>query len=89
MRFKTFLYTVEKYSSFVYRKVYFGVQNLKDCTVIKIQQRVGSKGTCPVCLMRCSTYDTVREPRLFLIVSVYFPYKTRHACGHPVKNALP
>ncbi len=57
MLIKTVLIKIEKYSSFVYSKVYFGVQNLVDCMVIEIHPRVNSKGRCPECKKRCSTYE--------------------------------
>ena len=80
MLIKTLLNNVEKYSSFVYRKIYLGVQDFKKCLIIEIHHRVGSKGKCPVCLERCATYDTSRNPRLFSYVPiwgfpVYFSYK--------------
>lgn len=85
MLIKTLLNNVEKYSSFVYKKIHFGVQEFKDCLIIEIQHRIGSKGKCPVCLKRFATYDTARKPRLFSYVPiwgfpVYFSYRPRRVC---------
>lgn len=82
MLIKTVLIKIEKYSSFVYSKVYFGVHNLVDCLVIEIHPNVNSKVRCPECKKRCSTYNTSRSSCLFSYVPiwgfpVYFFYKPR------------
>jgi len=91
MLIKTLLNKIEKYSSFVYTKIYIGVHNFKDCLIIEIIHRNGSKGKCPVCYKRCPTYDTARQPRLFSYIPiwgfpVYFSYKPRRvSCsGHGI-----
>jgi len=91
MLIKTLLNNIEKYSSFVYKKIYLGVQDYKECLIIEVAHRVGSRGKCPVCLKRCSTYDTARKPRLFSYVPiwgfpVYFSYRPRrvHCKSHGV-----
>jgi transposase len=82
MLIKTLLNKIEKYSSFVYKKGYFGVHDSKDCMIIEVIHRKASKGKCPVCSKHCPTYDTARKPRLFSYVPiwgfpVYFSYKPR------------
>ena len=82
MLLKTLLNKIEKYSSFVYKKVRFGLINFQKSLIIEINFRVGSRGRCPECNRRCPTYDTSRKPRLFSYVPiwglpVYFSYKPR------------
>lgn len=82
MLIKTLMNKIEKYSSFVYSSVFFGVHNFSDCLIIEMHYRVKSKGRCPECKKHCSTYDTARFPRLFSYVPilgfpVYFSYKPR------------
>ena len=91
MLIKTLLNNIEKYSSFVYKKIYLGVQDFKECLIIEVSPRVSSKGRCPVCLKRCSTYDTARKPRMFSYVPiwgfpVYFSYRPRrvHCKAHGI-----
>jgi len=91
MLIKTLLNNIEKYSSFVYKKIYLGVQDFKECLIIEVSHRKSSKGKCPICLKRCSTYDTARKPRLFSYVPiwgfpVYFSYRPRrvHCKAHGI-----
>ena len=82
MLIKTLLNKIEKYSSFVYSRVNFGVQNCIECLVIEINPRMSSKGKCPECHRGCPTYDTSRKPRFFSYVPiwgfpVYFSYRPR------------
>jgi len=82
MLLKTLLNKIEKYSSFVYKKVRFGLINFQKSLIIEINFRVGSRGRCPECRRRCPTYDTARTTRLFSYVPiwgfpVYFSYKPR------------
>ena len=82
MLLKTLLNKIEKYSSFVYKKVHFDVIILQEILIIEINSRVGSRGRCPECNRRSPTYDTSRKPRLFSYVPiwgfpVYFSYKPR------------
>jgi transposase len=82
MLLKTLLNKIEKYSSFVYKKVHFDVIILQEVLIIEINSRIGSRGRCPECNRRCPTYDTSRKPRLFSYVPiwgfpVYFSYKPR------------
>lgn len=82
MLIKTLVNKIEKYSSFVYKRVYFGVHDLQDCLIIEIVARQKSKGICTICKRRCCTYDTARKSRYFSYVPiwgfpVYFSYKPR------------
>ena len=82
MLLKTLLNKIEKYSSFVYKKVHLDVIILQEVLIIEINSRIGSRGRCPECNRRCPTYDTSRKPRLFSYVPiwglpVYFSYKPR------------
>ena len=82
MLLKTLLNKIEKYSSFVYKKVRFDVINTQESLIIEIESRMGSRGRCPECRRRCPTYDTARSARLFSYVPIwgfpaYFSYKPR------------
>lgn len=82
MLLKTVLNKIEKYSSFVYNKVYFTEIDFQESLVIKLNTRIGSRGRCPKCKRFCPTYDTSRSIRLFSYVPiwgfpVYFSYKPR------------
>jgi transposase len=82
MLIKTLLNKIEKYSSFVHKRVYIGVQDLQECLVIEIAARRKSSGKCPICKKPCSTYDTARKSRFFAYIPiwgypVYFSYKPR------------
>ena len=82
MLLKTVLNKIEKYPSFVYKKVRFDIINFPESMIIEIHFRVGSRGKCPECRKFCSTYDTSRSARLFSYVPiwgfpVYFSYKPR------------
>ena len=82
MLLKTLLNKIEKYSSFVYKKVRFDIINFQESLIIEIHSRIGSGGRCPECRKFCSTYDTSRSPRFFSYVPiwgfpVYFFYKPR------------
>ena len=82
MLLKTLLNKIEKYSSFVYKKVRFDVINTQESLIIEIESRMGSRGRCPECRRRCPTYDTARSARLFSYVPIwgfpaYFSYKLR------------
>ncbi len=61
MLIKTLLNNIEKYSSFVYKIISLGVQNDDECLIIEINSRKGSRGKCPICYKRYSTYDTARN----------------------------
>ena len=71
MLIKTLLNKIEKYSSFVYKKIHLGVQDFEECLIIEVHHRIDSRGKCPVCLKRCSTYDTARTPRMFSYVPIW------------------
>ena len=82
MLLKTLLNKIEKYSSFVYKKVRFDVINTQESLIIEIESRMGSRGRCPECRRLCPTYDTARSARLFSYVPIwgfpaYFSYKPR------------
>ncbi len=77
MLIKTILNKIEKFSSFVYSKIYFGVRGFKDCIIVEVHHRKKSKGKCPICLRRCSTYDTSQKARLFSYVPLW-SYRERY-----------
>ncbi len=59
MLIKTILNTVEKFKSFVYKKVFWkkiaGIAS--DTLIIEMAARKNSRGDCPTCLKPCPTYD--------------------------------
>jgi transposase len=81
MLIKTILNKVEKFKSFVYRKITMETIAGTDALVVEVKPRGNSKGICPKCGMRRSTYDR-QSARLFEYVPlwgipVYFRYAPR------------
>jgi transposase len=79
MLLKTVLNKIEKFSSFVYKKV---EMTRKGEIVVTMASRKNSKGRCPVCKKKRPTYDTSKDRRLYSYVplwgmAVYFSYKLR------------
>jgi len=59
MLVKTILNSIEKFKSFIFSKVYYEATYGKERVVIvDVIGRKNSKGECPKCGKRCSTYDT-------------------------------
>ena len=81
MLIKTILNKVEKFKSFVYRKITMETIAGTDALVVEVNPRGNSKGICPQCGKRRSTYDR-QSVRLFEYVPlwgipVYFRYAPR------------
>jgi len=81
MLIKTILNKVEKFKSFVYRKITMETIAGTDALVVEVKPRGNSKGICPQCGKRRSTYDR-QSVRLFEYVPlwgipVYFRYAPR------------
>lgn len=81
MLIKTILNKVEKFKSFVYRKITMETIAGTDALVVEVKPRGNSKGICPKCGKRRSTYDR-QSARLFEYVPlwgipVYFRYVPR------------
>lgn len=81
MLIKTILNKVEKFKSFVYRKITMETIAGTDALVVEVKPRGNSKGICSQCRKRRSTYDR-QSARLFEYVPlwgipVYFRYAPR------------
>ena len=59
MLIKTILNKVEKFKSFVYRKITMETIAGTDALVVEVNPRGNSKGICPQCGKRRSTYEAV------------------------------
>ena len=86
MLLKTLLNKIEKYSSFVYKKIHLDVIILQEILIIEIVSRVGSKGRCPECNRRCPTsllQNRVLKEDAFSKTRNYFPQCLSSHNGHP------
>jgi len=81
MLIKTILNKLERFKSFVYKKVYWEKVGTEEALVIELSARENSKGQCAVCGKKCPCYD--RQPyRDYEYVplwgiKVYFRYSVR------------
>lgn len=81
MLVKTILNKVEKFKSFVYRKVSWETVAGEQSLIIALHPRKSTRGECCLCGKQCATYDT-QPPRYYEYVPlwgfrVYFCYSTR------------
>lgn len=81
MLIKTILNKIEKFKSFIYGKITMEQIKGMDALIVEIKPRQNTKGICPKCDKRRSTYDT-QSVRLFEYVPlwgipVYFRYAPR------------
>lgn len=81
MLIKTILNKIEKYKSFVYKKITLEKVDNQDALIMEIKPRKNSKGICVKCNDVCPTYDT-QPSRLFEYVplwgiKVFFKYSPR------------
>ena len=78
MLLKTILNQIEKFKSFVYKKVFWKDEKSKDALIIELSARKNSQGECPSCGNRCGTYDTqsCRDYEYIPLwgIQVYFRY---------------
>ena len=81
MLLKTILNQIEKFKSFVYKKVFWKDEKSKDALIIELSARKNSQGECPSCGNRCGTYDTqsCRDYEYIPLwgIQVYFRYAPR------------
>jgi transposase len=81
MLIKTLLNQLEKFKSFVYKKVRLQDMYGKMSVVISIKARKNSKGTCMDCGKSCGTYDTQPTRHYEYVpiwaIPVYFEYAPR------------
>jgi len=83
MLLKTLLNKVERFKSFVYKKVYLEEIDGEEAVVVEIRPRKNTRPICRVCMKPCGTHTTER-PRRFEFVpfwkwKVYFEYAPRRA----------
>jgi transposase len=83
MLIKTLLNKIEKFKSFVYRKVSMEQIGGEEAIVVTIELRKNTKPVCQICMKRCGTHAT-EKPRLFEYVpfwkwKVFFLYAPRRA----------
>lgn len=92
MRLVTVLNRCYKFKRFIFESSYFDDQNR---VIISVRPRKNSKAECCFCGQFRSTYDTVREPRLFEFIPtwgfpVFFMYRMRRVscleCGIRVES---
>lgn len=60
MLIKTILNKIEKFKSFVYKKIYCEKVGKEEALIIELSARENSKGRCAVCGKKCPCYD--RQP---------------------------
>lgn len=83
MLIRTLLNQIEKFKSFVYKKVRLEQIDGEESIVVEIEPRKNTKPVCRVCLKQCGTH-AIERPRLFEYVpvwkwKVYFRYAPRRA----------
>ena len=94
MRIQTILNKCQKFKSFVYKKVYFGNHDNRECIIAEIEPRSNSRAVCAGCHKPAAGYDKLK-PRYFEFVplwgiAVFFLYQMRRVncrrCGVTVEE---
>ncbi len=94
MQLKTILNRVQKFKSFIYKRIVLQERNGREALIIEVVARRNSKPVCSGCGQRCCCYDTL-EAREFEFVplwgiAVFFVYVMRRAncprCGVKVER---